>query len=821
MSLSLTAIFRSLRRTPALGAAAIACAAIGVAAATAVATLISATLLRSVPFPHGDRLVRVWLADGNDDRMMLSIPEVRDLEAGVRSFDAFLGTARSRLIAMLPSGAARMRGEGVTRDYFGALGLRPQLGRLLTTGDFAPDAPRVMVISAATWVNHYGADRSAVGRTLRAGDEIYTIVGVAPSSFQGTVEQDVVEFWVPLQQYLPAALVDDRTGRSAWVIGRLREGASPAAAEAEVRALFAALAEQHPGIYQRLSARVEPMGENWRVDFRRSGAVLFAAALVLLIIGALNVAGLLVARALDRRRELAVRAALGASRAQLVLQLMAEALMLVAIGGGIGAWVAPSLLQLFLQASPVPLPAYLSLAPDKTTTAIAVLTIAIAGLLAGGLPAAFSTRVDPADALKQSGRGSLRGAGERRWGSLVVGGEIALTLALLVAGGLLLRSYRTLSTFELGYHVAGIARLAMTASTLDVPAASLPAFYERLRAELQAHPGVERVGLVSPTLPPWDAQRGAIRFAGLPDTIAEHGLPAGVHYADPGLLPLLGVRLLSGRNIETTDGPDRTPVAVISRTLASRMGGIDAALGREVSIAVDPSMPGETARVVGVADDVRYDGMGEQGTGRLIRYADAGDGRASRDDVYLPLAGSRQRTISIGVFTRGDEAAIVEPLRQRIGRVAPTSAVYWTVTMRDALSIEYAAPRFYAVLVNAFSVSALLLTGVGLFAVLSHLVSRRTGEIGLRRALGASALHLAGYIVRLSLPPLAAGMAAGALGAMVIARTAAGVLYGISPFDAAAFAGGAAAVCAVAVIAAAVPARRAATVDPMVALRRE
>jgi putative ABC transport system permease protein len=816
-------MYRSLRRTPALSAAAIACAAIGVAATTSVATLISATLMRPVPFPHADRLVRVWLAEaGGDPRVMLSIPDLRDIESSIRSFDAFLGTARSRLIAMLPTGAARMRGEGVTRDYFPALGVRPQLGRFLVPDDFEPDAPHVMVLSAATWVRHYGADPSAIGRTLRAGDIAYTIVGVAPSTFHGTVEQDIVEFWVPLPQYLPARLLTDRSGRSAWAIGRLRDATTPAAADAEVQALFAALREQHPGVYERLSVRLEPIGENWRVDFRTSGALLFGAAALLLLIAALNVAGLLVARTLDRRRELAIRASLGASRRRAIIELTAEGVVLVGLGGLVGAFYAPELLALCLAASPVPLPRYVSLVPDRLTTVISFATVLSAGLLAGGVPAVLSSRVDPADALKQSGRGAIGGAGERAWGSWVVAAEVALTLALLVAGGLLLRSYQALSTLDVGYRVDGIARLAMTVSAEDVrDQQSLDAFYVRLRNELLAHPGVEHVGLASPTLPPWDPQRARISFAELPPQLLENGLAAGIHFSDPGLLPMLGVTVVAGRNFDTSDASAEAPVAIVSRTLAGRLGGLHAALGREIRIVTDPMLPSSPLRIVGVAEDVTYDGLGEQGTGRLIRYGDTGDARAARDDVYLPLAGSSQRTVSIGAFTRGDAASMIEPLRQQIGRIAPASAVYWTGTMGDELAIEYAAPRFYALLINVFSLGALTLTGVGLFAVLSHLVARRTGEIGLRAALGATRGHLVSYVARLSLPPLVCGLGLGALGAVVAARATAGVLYGVSPFDLAAFAGGAAALIVVAAIAAALPARRAARIDPMIALRQE
>jgi putative ABC transport system permease protein len=811
---------RSLVRSPRLSLAAVACIGLGAAATTAVATLVAATVLRPLPFPAAERLVRLWWEEEGNARVSLSIPELRDA-AALRSFDVLLGTARVRGVAILDGGAQRIRGEGVTPGYFESLGLRPRLGRLLADDDHRPGASRVIVISHALWTSSFGADPAVVGRTFRTERSAYTIVGVGPAGFQGTVEPDEVTFWIPLGQYEPAAMLEQRQTRQTWAIARLREGTALPAAAAEAAALGAALRERHPDLYRRLTLRVEPMGENWRGGFRASGLLLAGAAALLLLVAATNVAGLLFARVLDRRRELAVRAALGADRGRLVRQLLLEASMLVAAGSLLGMLVAPAVLRAFLALSPVALPAYVQVAPDARALVVSVLALALTGLLAGTAPAVLGSRVTPGEALKEDGRGSVGGRVERRGGGLLVAGEVALTLVLLVAGALLLRSWERLESVALGYRTEGLARLAVALSPQDVPdPGAVPAMRERLREALVGHPGVQEVGFAWLTLPPWDSERFRIRFAELDPAVARDGLDVGGHLVDHGLLPALGIPILAGRNLEPADAPARARVAIVSRSIAERMGGVEAAVGRELVVpAGDAGMPSGAFQVVGVAENVAWDGRREQDTDRYIRFADRADRRAGREDVYLPLALYPFRTASVAVFTRGDAAASLEPLRRRIASVAPTSAVHWTSTMREELALEVQPSRFYALLVTAFSTSALLLTAVGVFAVLSHGVSRRTSEIGLRMALGARAADVAWLVLESGSRALATGVLLGLAGALLLSRAVAGILYEVPPLDATAFAAATAALLVVALPAALLPARRASRLQPMTALR--
>ena len=407
--------FRSVVRAPGLGLAAVLCIGLGAAATTAVATLVSAALWRPVPFPAADRLVRIWFEEpGVNPRIGLSIPETGEF-ARMASFDAYAATARVRATVRLGQGAERMRGEGVSRGYFDLLGLSPAAGRLLSASDHTPQSATVVVLSHGTWLRHYGGDPAAVGREFRTERAVYTIVGVAPRGFDGTVEDDVVEFFIPIEQYEPQSLRTNRTSRPAWVIGRRAPGTSSAVAQAEAEAIHRGLEERYPEIYRRWRVRVEPVGESWRERLRSGGSLLFGASVFLLMIAAVNVGCLLLTRVLDRRRELAIRAALGAEPRRIVAQLFVEALLLVSAGGVLGMLAGPWVFDAFLVLAPLDrltLPHYLRLEPDTVTLALAVVALTIAGLLAGTVPAFLGWRTLPADVLRAGGRG-VGGANHR------------------------------------------------------------------------------------------------------------------------------------------------------------------------------------------------------------------------------------------------------------------------------------------------------------------------------------------------------------------------------------------------------------------------
>ena len=815
--MSIQSLFRGLARTPALTAAATLCIAIGIAATTAVATLANAVILRPVPFPEADRLHRIWLEEpGVDPRVWLSIPEALEITPS-DVIEQALPTARIRAIAVHRDGAERLRGEGVSRGYFERLGLRPGAGRLLEARDHAAGAEPIVVLSHALWTRAYGASPSAIGSILRTQRAAYTIVGVTPRGFNGTVEDDDVEFWLPIEQYEPSRMLNERATRQTWILVSTRPGVSEAALRASVDAMSRDWKARFPEMYRKLQLRTEPFGDSWRAGLKRGTGLLGAAAGLLLAIAAVNVGCLLLARVLDRRREFAIRRALGAGRGRLVGQLLAEALAMCAVGGLLGILMGPAVLSALLSLAPIALPAYMAVEPDSGVIAMAFVALLLSAAIAGTVPAFVGSNAGPAEALQSGARGIVGRSRERRWIGLLIFGETAMTLVILVAGGLLLRSFDRLSTLDLGYARDGIARLAVTLSPADAgPAAGRAGLFERLSTAVSEIPGVTVAGLVAPTLPPWDPQRGRVRFAELdsPD-----GLPVGVHMNDHGLLPALGTPIVAGRNFHRSEADE---VAIVSRGLAARLGGEQAALGRVITLLpVEHGDPEGQFRIVGIAGDVAYDGFQEQLTRRTIRYTDGADPRAGRWDVYLPLARFPVTTVSVAASTPGDPAPLIDAARRAIGRVAPTSAVHWTSTMDEEVALEYAPARFYGVLVTGFSISALLLTSVGLFALLWNSAAARTAEMGLRLALGAGRTGIGWLLISSGTRPVLLGVAAGILGALWCADAMRGFLYDVRPIDPLAFGGATGLLVLVCLLASLLPAKRAATVDPLTALKAE
>jgi predicted permease len=812
--------FKSLRRSPGLSIAAVFCIGLGAAATAALATLISALLIRPLPFPEADRLVRIWLEQkGGDPRVSLSIPEFEDLSR-VSAFDRFIGTARVRVVAPLGGGAERLRGEGVSRQYFETFGITAALGRVLIDDDHQPASAPALVLSHGAWTRFFGADPTVIGQPLRTARAVYTIVGVTQAGFDGTVEDDIVEFFIPVEHYEPRSIATNRNGRSAWAVARLAQGATLADAQAQIAGIGMELSQKHPEHYRDLRPWVEPMGESWRHRLRGGAAMLFAAAVLLLAIAAINVACLLVARVLDRRHELAVRAALGAGSRQIGGQLLAEVLILTAGGAVLGAIGGPLLLESLLRLSPVALPHYVQPAPDGITLAITIGALSVAAIIAGTAPARIAVRTDPVQTLRGGGRTPSLRHGERRWTSLLIAGETTLTLVLLVVAGLLLRSFSQLAGAELGFATERVARLAVTLSATDAGGVEqLPAAYDRLRESLLSQPGVERVGLVSATLPPWDSDRARVINSNVDSSGIDSAVDVGVHLADHGLLPTLDIKIVAGRNIAETDTANSSRVGVISAALAGVLGG-ERVIGQQLAFAPSPmgAAAREPFRVVGIAADAAWDGLVEQDTRRYLGQSGA-SARTSRYDVYLPLSQSPSTIVSIGVRTAGDPAPMIAPLRQAIAKVAPTSAVHWTSTMGDEIALEYAPARFYSVIVALFAGSALLLTSIGLFALLSHAAAQRKAEMGVRLALGATPRSASLLLLRGSLTPFVIGVVGGLAVAALALRLVGGLLYGVGAFDAATFVAATLVMLTVSIAAGLLPARRVAAVDPVLTLR--
>lgn len=784
--------------------ASVLCISLGIAATGAVLTLVSSTLLKPLPFPDADRLMRVWSVEESVElagRGHLAYPDIADLRGSMRAFDALALTGRARRMFLGEDGARRVEGEAVSPEYFDLLGVEPFIGRGFTAEDHEAGSPPTMLLSFATWTREYGADPELLGETIQTAERTFTIIGVMPQGFLGTIEADIpdIEFWVPLEHHVREAWRTDRDVEFLWAIGRLARGGTLSQARSEAETLGARLQDQ--GVLGPADGFwVEPFGENWRVELRLRNLLLLGASLLLLLVAATNVAGLQLARALERQRDVAVRAAMGASRARIFRLSALETLMVSVMGGVIGIAVAPRVLDTFLRLAPEAVPGYLTLEPDHRSLGIALFVICGAALVSALAPAALSARVAPASVLGSGGRTSTRSRRDRRASRALVIGEVALSTILVSSAVLLVQSYRAMGTADVGFRTNGILKLAVFVDDRDVPDDSaLPAFYDELRARVSAVPGVEGIGFASPTVPPGFSGEGRVRFDGMSDAMRERGILAYTHLVDPTLMTVLEIPILLGRGIAATDNGDSAPVVVISESLAELIGGAEAAVGRSLELF------GIDFGVVGVAGDVMYLG--------------AATPRPRDVDVYLPIAQDPSRVVSMALRTPLDPATLVEPVRQVIAQLTPRSPLDWIATMSDDLQRGFEGPRFYTLLLAVFAGSALLLTGAGVFAVLARMVVSQRSELGIRRAFGAHRRHLIGSVIRSGATLCLVGVGIGAAGALAVAGLLGRTMYGVQSFDVRGLAVAAAVLLVTGLAASAIPAYRATATDPTEAMR--
>ncbi len=800
-----------VRRSPRLSVAVVLCIALGMAATASVATLVSLTSFQMLPFPDAERLVRIWNSEeGGDARDALAWGDYRELADGMATVDRLEATARSRLIFHLPGRPGRrVEGEAVSDGYLDLLDVGPFMGRRFTEAEKTAGDP-VMLLSHRTWGREFNYDEDIIGTTVRTSTQVegiettYTVIGVMPPDFHGTIEDDMpdLEFWVPVRSYYEAETLNSHEIRGTLAIGRLRAGTGITAAQQEAAAIAEVLAPEYAAFTDSHSFRVEPMGANWRAGFRQANGLLAGAAGLLLAVAVFNVAMLLVARALERRHELALRGALGASRAQLVVPVLGETLLLALLGGAIGLAVAGPLLSAFLGMSGMQVPEYLTIRPDATTMLVTFTAMLLAGSLAAVMPSLAGTRVDVNDALRE---GSARLSGSRssaRWGRWLVGGEVAMTLALVVTSALMARSYLEIAGTDPGWDTSNRLRVGLFINPSDVPEeAGLMPFIDRMKAELEAEPGVRSVALAWPTVPIFRPVEGRLQWPGLTDAGDAAGLRVTNLIVGDGFFDALDVPLVAGRAFDTRDADSGMRSAVISRSLAERLGSATGSLDRQVTL------NGTDYRVVGVVEDAAF--------------SDPRNADAERLAMYLSLRQLPRRVVSPVIEVAGDPNGYAEPLKQRLGELAPNSALDWVEPVDQFIGWLYRDSAFRLVLVAVFALSALLLSAVGLYAVLAQQVTAATTEIGVRKAMGASDARILGRIIRRGLAVTLAGIGAGLLLSLAFSRVLGGLLHGVGTLDPLAYLVSAGTLLLIALLACLLPARRAARIAPMEALRHE
>ncbi|HXU69647.1 MAG TPA: ABC transporter permease [Polyangia bacterium] len=796
---------RMLRRTPGVSAAAIVALALGIGANTAIFSVVDGVLLRPLPYPNSSQLVSIrWHYPSLGRPAALSYPEYKDLLAQSRTLaNAAVYEQLDANLEGTGSAPERVSAGVASATLFPTLGVAPMLGRNFTAEEERRGSDQVAILTYATWRDRFGADQKVVGRSLTLDGLAYRIVGVLPAGFRfGGVD----ELWIPLSTSNPQ--VSERGSHWLRVVGRSKAGVTPAQLDQDLTAISMRTIEGNPRSYRADYRLVEkPLIAQVVGDVQLALWVLLGAVALVLLIACANVANLLLARATARRREMALRTALGARRLRLVRQLLTESLLLAIAGGGLGVLLASWGVDGLLALAPDALPRAHDVALDGRVLAFTLVLTAATGVAFGLIPALSASRPDLQGALRDGARGASAARGRLKR-TLVVA-ELALSLVLLVGTGLMLRSFLALRSVDPGIRPDHVLTLRAALSTPK----GEPTTEERLRwvawfaratDRLAALPGVRSAAAAD--ILPLDGNDSRYTFE-LPGQagMAAVDLPhEEVRQVTPGYFETLGVRLVRGRFFAASDDAQAPPVVVVNETLARRYWPNEDPIGKRLKLHHDTTPAWAT--VVGVAGDVRGFGLDEPAHGEL----------------FLPYAQMRDSSgMTVVVRSDGDAKALAASARAAMAELDATQPIYDVQPMSELVASSLAQRKFALVLMLLFAGAALLLTAVGIYGVMSYTVAQRTQEIGIRVALGAQPSSVLRMVIGDGMRLCAIGLGIGLGAALGLTRLLASLLYGVSTSDGLTYAAIAGVLAGVALVAIAIPARRATRVDPMLALRAD
>jgi len=787
---------RSVWRRPSFSFTAVLTLALGFAAATAIFAAVQAALLRPLPFRDADRLRMVWGVAGPDRDIRGASPiEIDDWRRLTRSFDGLSIYNRTTLSLSDEAAADELPVEIVSPGYLRLLGTSPALGRGLRPEDDQPGAIGGAVISDALWRARYGANPGVLGHQVRLDDVPFTIVGVMPPGFRGLSFD--AQIWAPLGPFVTPRALEARGSRWLGAVGRLRDGVSDAAAQADLDAAAAALAQLHPDVNRRRGALLVGVKAFQLANSRQLLLVLLAGVGLLLLIACANVANLQIVRTRNRRRELGVRQALGASRGRLARQLVTESLVLSVLGCAVGvflAWIGLGMLLPLVP--PGALPAYADVHLSVTVVGVASGAAVVNGVLLGLFPA---WRVDgAADDLRTANAA----AGGWRRGRLslqqvIVGGQMALALVLLASAGLTVRSLQKQLAIDPGFRAEGVlaATVSLTGDRYDAPRRRQ--YARSLMEALSGLPGVQDVAVGSDA-PLRDAYSASILRR---EDHPEEDVRYYRHAVSPGYFRTLGIPIVRGRPFDAGDRPAGPGVAVVSAAFAGRVFPGVEALGKRLLVGRD------TATIVGVAANVHFRDL----TTRLMDPSDD-------PDVYFSEAQITPRTFTILLKTAADAGSLEGAIRQAAARLDPAVPAYAVQPLEQALAAQTAFARLLSSLLALFGGLSLLLAAVGLYGVTSYVVDGRRKELAVRLAVGARPAEVRRLVLRQTAAVLGAGLAAGGIAAVAAGRLLAAWLYDVPALDGAVMAAAAVVLAVAGLVATWRPATRAARVEPKATL---
>ena len=801
---------RGLLQRPGFSAIAILTLALGIGANTAVFSIVHSVLLRPLPFPDQEQLVVAWEKDmsTNTPFVELSVAEIRDWQTQNQSFTALAAmptTIYGYGYVLTGRGEpVQLESAKVTGSFFSLLGAQAALGRVFDESDDQLNSPNVIVLSDRIWRERFGSDAHIVGQTITLNQQPFTVIGVMPASF---AFPKGVDLWKPLMAGMSQRSAENRFVTYLQAIGRLKPGVKLEQAEAELNTIIARVAQNHPET-QASGRRVvlTPLADHLFGNAKPALWALFVATGLLLLVAAANIANLLLARATSRRRELSVRAALGASRWQLIRQLLSESLILAICGGLAGVLLAYWLIELIVAIAPGDIPRLEEVRISGVVLGVSLLCTVLTTIIFGLLPALSASRINLSETINEaSTRLTTSRAGGRLRSALIVG-EIALTLVLLAGSTLILRSFINLSKVPLGFDPQNVLSMQLRlAGQKYSKVEARREFFGQLVERLEAQPGVNAAAgvLIRPLEGPagWDYEFG-VEGQSIDD--ARKNPLSNFETITPHYFRTFGIPLRAGREFDARDNSDNPPVAIVSETMATQFfGSPAAAIGKRLKL--DPDDAEEPWRlIVGVAGDARYREL-----------------QSTRLDLYLPHAQSTANLNHFAVRTTLDPTNALGLVRREVAALDSQLAVSRVATMEELADAQLARPRFNAVLLNWLAGLAVLLAALGIFGVMTYAVAERRNELGLRIALGAQRHNIMTLVLRQGIKLAALGVVLGLVGAWILTRWLTSLLYGVTANDPLTLVVITLLPMVIATLASWLPARRATNVDPMVALRSE
>jgi predicted permease len=811
--------FRQLIKHPAFTIIAILTLALGIGANTAIFSVVNAVLLKPLPFPEPEQLIAIGMTDtrqkGETNLNSLSYPDFFDFRDQNRTL-ASSAVYRDRSFALSgEEGATSLRGQKVSAEFFDVIGIKPAIGRAFVRDDEqgggGPGGFKV-IISHDFWQKHFGADPNVVGRTIVLDRRQYTVSGVMPAGFQFPISNDAIDFYVTIAEdaanpdgSLPAT--KQRGNHSLQAVARLKPGATVAQAQADLAAIAAALTKQFPESNTHFGVLVKPLREEMIGDVRTALYILFGAVVCVLLIANANVANLLLARASARGKEIALRAAMGASRTRIIRQLLTESVLLSGLGGIAGLLLAQWGTEALIKTVPQNIPRISTIQLDASVLVFTLLVSLLTGVIFGLVPAWQASHVDLNSSLKSGTRTGGGGEGKGRIRNALIMAEVALALVLLISAGLLIQSFARLGRVQ-----TGLRSDRLLTARIGLPDVAYPknenviAFYDQFLPKVRAIPGVESASAILPL--PLSGSNMVTSFDSEDNPLPEGQRPgAPVRIIATDYFKTTGIPIRQGRVFDDRDQYQSAPVVIVNERFVQKFFPGKNVIGKRIQPGFSADDSGEKWReIIGVVGNVKHLNLKNEDS----------------PEMYLPRTQIPIGVMSVVIRTSvSNPNAITNSLRKELAALDATIPLTSVRVFDEYISRSLARPRFNTLLLSIFAGTALVLTAIGIYGVMAYSVSQRTSEIGIRIALGAGKSSIFRLIVGQAMTLVAISLVVGVAGAFAATRLLNSLLFGVGASDPVTFIGIVLLVSAVAFIAAWLPARRATRVNPIIALRAE